>query len=383
MSGIITSFESFQKFSSRMNPIATPSSTIQSSIPAIKYNFNPNLNKTKDELDIKNKDTHAHHDQIMSSDILTKLKADMKNASSLPDYAKRGLKGDPDSNFFEYLSLGNIPYYIGGPVLTSMFLMGATDNNLQAKASAIKKAKHIGVGVGLYYLASSLANKLIDVPVKIFRGIDLNHPYKDVVDCRAIDKKGYSPTKTEYHKVFESIDFTRWDLMHDEKYPKDFKPKDYNVINKEFNKLSKKFGINDDAKDSDSVLKPYIKKLIIASRAFKYALTIPLVTLGVGLAAQKPWGDLGKGLKSEIGRALTPSSNLSLKKRTDLSVNLFKKHLAKPMVDSFKSLWKGHSPTSRFLGKATIISSIAAPILANLKILHLTNAKNDKIIDAR
>jgi len=386
MGSNINSFEMFKKFSSvntnisanevnnqnsvpladksAYNPARAAKKTEQSYAPAVQENFYIKTPVKKAEKKLKSK--------IMPKDPLTKLNVEFKKAAKLPEYAYRGLKGDPDANFYEYLSLGKIPYFIGGPLLAAVFAFGATRTNPQARASAIKRAKQIAVGVAFYYTGVELAKKVIDIPVKLFRGVDLNQPYENVVDCRAVSKTGHSPKKIEYHKVTESVDFTRWDLMTGDESKNNGK-----AVNEQFDKLAKKFGIDKNVQDSDTTLKGSIKKLIISSTAFKYMLAAPFVTLGVALAGQEAWGNIGNEITEDI-KNIFAKSNLNIKKRASKAGKIIKGNLLTPMKESFKSLWRNGK-----LGKAIILTSAIAPILANLRILQLTSEKHNKFVDIK
>lgn len=392
MANTINSMDAFKKFSAVRTCLPSDEVNSQNSAPLAgtqmfiqgsSYNFRENdefgLDKsdanTSDKFQNMKKVPKTGKDKALPGDFVTKAKVSVKKIAKLPEYVYRGFKGDPNVNFYEYLSLGNIPYYVGGAMLTGVFAAGATRFNPQARESAIKKAKQIGVGVGLYYLGSALAQKVIDIPVKIFRGVDLNQPYEDVIDCRAISKTGESPKKKEYHTVTESIDFTRWDLMYGDETKENGK-----VVNKNFDKIKEKFGIDEDVQDSDSTLKGSIKKLIISSRAFKYALTVPFVVLGAAVANHEAWGNIGNGLENQVKGVF--EKGLDLKTRAAKAKDIFAVHIAGPMVASFKSLW-GQKGSPNKLGRAIILTAAISPILANLRILQLTSEKDNKFVDVK
>ena len=402
MGNTINSLEVFKKFSTVNTNISAngagneknaPIAGTQMFIQGSSYDFrdNPVSNDPGDTVVKKSEVSYVKtigantgekklKSKILPNDPITKLKVELKKAAKLPEYAYRGLKGDPNANFYEFLSLGKIPYFIGGPLLAAVFAFGITKNNPQARASAVTRTKQIAVGVGLYYLGAELAKKVIDIPVKFFRGVDLNHPYENVVDCRATSKTGFSPKKIEYHKVPESVDFTRWDLMTGDE-TKD----NGQAINEHFDKLAKKFGIDKNIQDTDATLKGSIKKLIISASAFKYMLTAPFVILGVALAAQSRkvngldypiCNDLGKGLKENITKMFNKASPLKLTQRAAVAGEIIKGNFLTPMKESFKALWKNNK-----LGKAIILTAAIAPILANLRILQLTSEKHNKFVD--
>ena len=121
----------------------------------------------------------GNQDELLPNDRITKVKTGVKQASKLPKYAVEGLKGNEDANFFEFLQLGKIPYWVGGLVLVGCFAAGGK--------SSIPLAKQKAAGVLLYYLAAMAAKALINKPVKFFKGVDLNRKYDDHVSLQQRD----------------------------------------------------------------------------------------------------------------------------------------------------------------------------------------------------
>ncbi len=318
---------------------------------------------------------HKVHDQLLPKNPLVKIRAGVEQAAYVPQYAVRGLKGDPDSNFFEYLKLGKVPYYIGGPALVATTLAFLTKGNPQANQGVLRSAKKLGAGVVLYYLAASAAKAVIDTPVKWFRGVDLNHKYKDIVDLRATSPTGVSPKKKEYHGVFDSVDFTRWDLLYNNHQSRP------ELVNKYFNKIAQKYGIDQNMNDSDSTVKTSIKKTIIMSRAWKYALTIPFVATAIGLSVQEPWENIGKTIVKDVKEIFNPAAKISLKVRADKAVKVATQNFLKPLADSFAQLWKGQGLKSGIAGKALILASGLGSLYANYSILDKTSAESEKVVD--
>ncbi|MDD3150888.1 MAG: hypothetical protein PHV68_08640 [Candidatus Gastranaerophilales bacterium] len=234
------------------------------------------------------------HDKILPSNFSTKMKIHVENALNIPQYAYRGLKGDPDANFYEFLKLGNIAYYTGGAVLTGMFALGNPGFNTKATIGSKTKTKMVGAGVAMYYIMNALAKKIIDVPVKLNTGVDLNHPYRDIVDLRAQNPDGMSPKKVEYHNVYESNEFTRWDLLYKDKQ------EDPNQVNENYDIIANKLGIDEQLNDADSTVKPTVKSLIKQSTAWKYLLAVPAVVFGVGIGNQEEMTKFGNNLINGI-----------------------------------------------------------------------------------
>ncbi len=322
-------------------------------------------------------------DELLENGFLDKLKYNIASANTIPVYITKGLKGDPSSNFHEFMQITNVPYYTGGPVLAALFYAGANNLNYQGKKAAKRVAKHIAIGVALYYIAAAMAKAVIDYPVKWLRGIDLNQPYSKVVESKNQESSiGYLKRTREYHKVFESIDFTRWDLLYNHDNPD--KP-----INYRYDKIAGKYGFDENLNDSDSALKPYIEKTLIMSRAWKYLLTAPFVALGIGLASQEAWGgafrNFGKSVREIFSFKKLPDTGkaLSIRQRLVRTKNLLGDNFVKPFYNSFIQLWKGKSKITGAIGKTIILASALGTLYGNYKILKETSARKELSADRK
>ena len=154
-------------------------------------------------------------------------------------------------------------------------------------------------------------------------------------------------------------------------------------MNKVFDSIASKYGIKRDVNDSDSTLKGKIKETIIMSRAWKYALTVPFVTLGIGLASQEAWKGYGKGLKQSIKSILNQNTINNGAPATSKAVKIWNelvKKLAKPVKNSFVQLWTGKTKAAGIFGKTVILATVLGTIYANLSILRKTYVNDEKII---
>ena len=237
--------------------------------------FNGEL-KTRPEFYARN---DKEHDRLRNHGIMTKFKTNIETALNTPGYAYRGMKGDPDFNFFEYLKISKIPYYIGGLGLASVALCGKNPlipHTSKANTAFVKK---VLLGVLMYYAAREAASAVIDIPVRIFRGVDLNRPYRKITSLREGNPLNLPNNKKPSNQnTFESTEFTRWDLL--------YKYGEGKNINETFDELAKKFGAKHPMRDSDSTIMSRIKKMIIMATSWKTMLSIPFVMTGLGLAQQ-------------------------------------------------------------------------------------------------
>ena len=233
----------------------------------------------------KKKPAVKEEDKILPNDVFSKMKYNVKKTKDIAlTHFPRGLYGAPDYTFFEYLQTAKFPYYVGGPILAALFYAGVKYDNQLAGNAAKKVAKHMALGVGLYYLAASLAKGIINTTVQLSRGMDLNHPYQRVISktpgYSGIFQKGF-----EIQKVFGSNEFTRWDVL----YKKE--GNNLSEINERYTDMAKKFKIKAETEDPDGTLKHLIKKTIIMAKAWQYALTALFVPIGIGIANQKAWDE--------------------------------------------------------------------------------------------
>jgi hypothetical protein len=320
----------------------------------------------------KNAEEEHSDSFIISGTTINKAKAKSDIIQKLPSYVERGLEGDPNFNFYEFMQIAKIPYFLGGPGLVATILAGQNLFDIRANKAAKFNAKGMALGCLFYYVMMEVAKKCVDIPVKFFRGVDLNQPLVVKVNNKTETPSGKSKQKIEQHNLFESSKFIRWDLL----YQKDSKnPKE---INSKYTQIAKKMEIPEDVNDSDTAVKPLIMELIKQSRAWKYIIGAFAVMLGVSLGNQKIMKEefctgLMKGFKQN-------NTNLPLTSKIKNTLTFMHTKITEPLKDSFISLWKGteNSPASKYTGKFAIAGFLTSILLANISILKSTNKKETK-----
>ncbi len=312
--------------------------------------------------------SNKEHDRLRPSGLLTKAKVNIENTINTSGYAYRGMKGDPDFNFFESQRVSKIPYYLGGLGLAGVAMCGKNPVIPHLKEANNAFVKKVLLGVLMYYAAREAASAVIDVPMRIFRGIDLNRPYRKITSLREGNPMNLpSNKKPSNQNIFESTEFTRWDLLY--KYDPTVK------INETFDELAKKFGVQKPLKDADSTLMSKIRKMIIMATSWKTMLSVPFVMTGLGLAQQTSFEKADfRGLIKDTGRLFKPSTPY----RFRMWGNSLKGNLLKPIKDAFVDLWKGKTLVSKVLGRGAIIASVGLTVLANAMILNKTSLKPEK-----
>ena len=161
-------------------------------------------------------------------------------------------------------------------------------------------------------------------------------------------------------------------------------------INENFDNIARKMGMKNESVESDDTVIPYMKSLIVQSRAWKYALAVPAVMLALGMSVQKKasnpdvyiW-DIGKNIGKDLQTIFSLKSEESTIGRLNSLGNIVKHNLLLPLKDSFKQFWKGTGEglPGKYIGKATILGTLGLILLANISMLRSTNAKDKKVVD--
>ena len=266
-------------------------------------------------------------------------------------YPAKGLSGNKNANFYEFLTMGTVPYLIGSATLMAT-------SNLIANINGKKMA----LGVLFYGLAKSFSKSLISKPVKAATGVDVNLPYAKVIYELPDFKDDTDITSIEYHKVFESVEFPRWDLL----YGDEAKGEKRNAY---YDKIGKKLGYGDNIKDSDQELKPRIKEIVTKANAVTSLTSYLWAGIGVGMAFQQPWENFFNVATLKFWKGKQFGKSLST--------------FGKSFIDSAKELYTGGknaTKVSKIGGKALIATAILATVLGNLKII--TSSKKPSKLDA-
>ncbi len=346
-----------------INSITPPAATTEKSYVNQNFHAMDNSHNVVDNREYKK-------DEIIPNTFKNRMKINLSKTLDIPlIHFPRGLAGAPDYTFYEFLQTAKFPYYLGGPILAALFYAGVKKDNFKSARAAQGVAKHIALGVGLYYLGAALAKSLINHTVKFTRGIDLRHPYVKAVST-STSKTGDFKKDVEYRTLYESSEFTRTDLIYDHDVKK-------SQIDTE--KIARKYGVKGDVNDADQTVKPLIKKTIIMARAWQYALTAFFVTLGIGMANQKAWDKMSsEGFKKTISKGIF-GRKISLKNRLHNAKLVVNDYMLKPFGESFKQFWHGYNKASSIVGKSVIVSTAAATLLAISLITAKTSAKGHKI----
>ena len=111
--------------------------------------------------------------RILPNNISTRVGQEFqKTSSAFIDYPTKGLQGDINSNFYEFLTMGIVPYLAGSAMFMAVF--NCVRKFLAAKGHQISASKgyKMGLGVIFYGLFKTLSKNFVTTPVKIATGVD-------------------------------------------------------------------------------------------------------------------------------------------------------------------------------------------------------------------
>lgn len=330
----------------------------------------------------ENKKKAEDETRILPNTLQTRLEQGFqKTTSAFIDYPIKGLKGDINSNFYEFLTMGTIPYLLGSAMFMFIFnalnskgILGARD-----KKAASQVGKKMALGVLLYGVMKSLTKTLVTKPIKAATGVDTEMPYQNKVYNlpKGAGENAVIDVQWQQRKVFDSKEFYRKDLLK----------KEY------FDEVGKKLGLGNNLNDSVTEVSPIIQNIVATSNTAKNLSSYCWAATGVGLAMQDSWLDFFESFSKR--KHYTPAKNEGLLSRTWGKTKTFvtnawniTKQFGKSTLKSFKELWKGnpaHSGFRRHAGKALLSISTAVTIglTANtiIRAKNLAKNKNIRTID--
>lgn len=311
----------------------------------------------KNALGTLNKDEGPKHDMPLDNTLSIRSRIAMdKFIKAFTVYPARGIKGNINSDFYEFLTMGTVPYVIGSLTLMGVFNGVRKAFNVAQNAKAAKLGNRMALGVLFYGAFKNLSKNLITYPVKWKTGIDTRIPYLKVYHELPENAQDTDLESYEYHRVGESVEFTRWDMLYG-------KPQDKKVLNEKFDKIAKRNGMGENLTDSDQSVKPMYKEVLVKSTLTKRIASYLWAATGVLMALQKPWEEFFKAATLNVFK---PKEFLH-------TIELF----GRDFVKSAKSLYKGDAEAvvnlGKYSGKALIGTTVAVTVLGLLNTFNIKN----------
>ena len=310
------------------------------------------------------KDLAYNHDTLLENNLATRTKigAD-KFVNAFTVYPAKGLKGSRNANFYEFLTMGTVPYLAGSAMLMAVF--NYADKHYSAFQQYMSKStgNKLALGVLFYGIMKNVSKSFVSTPLKWATSVDIEQPYAKVIYELPDDINDTDIMSIEHHKVFESVEFPRWDLLYtDDKFSKN--------RNSKYDKIAKKMGLGKNLNDSDQDVKPRIKEMVIKASLAKNISSYLWAAAGVALAVQKPWDKYFEVM----------TFNILDRQKFFKSLKSF----TESFKDSLEALWKGEGKgIPKHAGKILVGSAALSTILGVFNALHSSNKpqQNTDIID--
>ena len=305
-------------------------------IDGINYsdNKNPHFETSRKKRD----EEYYHGDHIIkNTPVITDLKTGTdKFLKATTTYTKKGLKGTPNSNFYEYLAMGAIPFVCGSATLIALY-------NSFKKTGFTRNMDAVGAGnkmfaaVVLYALGKLFGSKLTEIGTKAATGIDMSMPYKANI-TEVPDFAGDIDLRAEeFHKVFESVDFPRWDLL-EKQGAKDGNRYAY------YDDMAEKLGYEEKLAAPDQVVQPKIKEAITKARASANISKYLWAAIGVAIGNQDAFYSFRKnktGLFGAISQSITCLRNSkNMKGNAGSQIKTIWNNFAKDLPSLIPDTWR-------------------------------------------
>ena len=308
-----------------------------------------NVQKIKPEE--KPKKLAYDEDTPLKNNVLTRTRIGFdKFMNALTLYPAKGIKGSRNSNFYEYLTMGSVPYIIGSLMLMSVFNSANKHFDIFSRTKAGPVGQKMALGVLLYGVGKQVSKSFINTPVKALTGVDVNIPYAKVVYEHPEYVDDSDITSIEYHKVYESVDFPYWNMLYNEK---NGKPR-----NAYFDKIAKKLGMGSNLNDSDQEVKPLIKEIVSKTRTATNLSSYLWAACGVALAFQKPWEDFFNVMSFKFWD----------KEKFVKSATTFKNSLFESAEAFYKGEGKG---LQKHAGKILLGAAVASTALGIVNVMNI------------
>lgn len=275
--------------------------------------------------------------------------------NALIGYPTRGLNGSKNSNFYEFLTMGIVPYLTGSAMLMAVFNSANKWFSHKENGKASKFGNKMALGVLFYGLAKTISKSFVTTPVKWFTGVDTEQPYVKLCYKLPERKDDSDIPSVEFHKVYESLEFPYWDLNYGDESKGE-------IRNSYYDKVAKKLGLGVDLNDSDQDAKPRIKEIAVKTNLAKTFSSYLWAATGVGIALQKPWEEFFKDATLKFWQ---PKNFLR-------SIGTF----CDSFYDSTRDFLKGPEGSkglSKYAGLALVSTAAASTLIGIINVISSSN----------
>ncbi len=266
-----------------------------------------------------------------------------KFTNDLLTYFPKGFAGSKNSDFYEYLSLGMVPYVVGSSMLIALYGAARGKFNPTDAHAAGVAFKKMTAGVIAYGVGKWASTKLSRTLINASTGVDLDLKYIKKINELPEPGQEKGLVRIQYPGVYDSAEFFRKDLL-----AKDAELNHGNVFALD-DKKAKKAGFKEKLNNPGQLVNEKTRKLKIRATALENVSKYIVAATGVAFGAQKAFAEM------------------SLPKLTSLyNAKSFLVGVAKTVAEAGKQLWQGtdRNAITRNYGKVLIGASAISTLLA-------------------
>ena len=305
------------------------------SLPRIGYYVSKEEQKQKF---IKN-ESHIHKQGPLSG-----VKAGAhKLTNDFLTYFPKGFAGSKNSDFYEYLSLGMVPYVVGSSMLIALYGAARNAFNSTDACAAGMGYRKMAAGVIAYAVGKWASTKLSRTLVNASTGVDLDLLYIKKINELPEPGQEKGLVRIQYPGVYDSAEFFRKDLL-----AKDAELNHGNVFALD-DKKAKKAGFDEKLNNPGQMVNDKTRKLKIRATALENIAKYVVAATGVAFGAQKSFEVMKLPKLNSLSNAVS-----------------FVSGIAKTVVEAGKELWHGtdRNVITRNYGKVLIGASVVTTLLA-------------------
>ena len=263
-------------------------------------------------------------------------------------YFLKGFAGSKNSDFYEYLSLGMIPYLVGSGVMYKLYNCANNAFKLTDKTMADSVATKMGAGILLYGLGKMYSKKLAHTLIHASTGVNLDMKYLNRVNELPEPGQNKGMQRIQYPGVYDSVIFYRCDLLD--------KDSELNHGNAYwyYDKVAKKAGNKKPLNNPYQEMSPKLRQLKARTTALENISKYIVAATGVALGSRDSFGNI------KLSKVFSKTKKFDFKA---LLGNL--QGVKDAFFKSFKQLWNGSQQNivTKHYGKVLLIASIASTLL--------------------
>lgn len=297
------------------------------------------------------KEKYYHEEShIHEQNLLTGVKVGAhKLYNDVFTYFPKGFKGSKNSDFYEFLALGSVPYLIGSAMLYASYGAANKAFNSADKFSANQVKTAMGAGIVLYGLGKAVSRTLSRTLINSSTNVNLN--LKCLNKAYEVPEPGQEKglVRVQYPGVWDSCEFPRTDLLSKDA---EINHNDRNYHN---DRIAQKLGSGEKLNSPEQLTDKKAREVKVRATALENILGYVPAALGVAIGSQDGFRNI------EFKKVFKGDNKLINFKNAKNNIV----SLGEGFAQSCKMLWKGdgrNSLTKNF-GKAMIIGGVAATVL--------------------